>query len=953
MQANITKIIDQYLHGELSADDKTVFEERLADNPELRQELALQQDIHEAAQRASFRADIKHVGRRYRLNRILKMSATGLGIIAIIAMSGYFIQNGLNDSTDVNSTTAQEIALEQAEKLNEFVQFDNVPVQYFSIPEEGDFKLSEEGVLLSVPENAFTLNGAPYSGPSILQYQEAIDAATIIKGNLNTMAGDQLLETQGMFSIQAYTPQGKELQVNPSVGIYVQVPVDECKSGMQLYEGVALKDGTIDWQNPVPLEKIPLSIPMNELDFYPVGYEAKLDETKWKKNKQSRDSLYLSFEVNHGNVAEPINAVINPRAAATHPNGAFRELNSDRATNTDPNVVFFPELEAQFPGGSKALRMYIAKNTKYPQYAILQGQSGTVYVSFTTNQRGKIENALVEESVSPALDKEALRLVNNMPNWVPAQENAMPVRAMHRIPIKFMLEGDQKNQNPYNNLVVSVSSPQFEDVSVASIYPDPQVEPHRQLTSPDISDTNASIDRYPFVSPSKVLALWNSKFNKTNLATREFERRMKAIHSTCSDAVLAKYTRQLSKPISEIDREVSAMGYGVFDAFAAEQIGAVNPGNPHLINLQKFYDQGIKALRKEAKKSNDWEQKLRNQRDLELTKQRNAHSARTIKNKRASGADEKALNTKRILKETRLNGPNRTIRQSPTARPSAAAMFGQFNRTASFTVTRSGSHNLDRPSRFNSPPAFAKILAERDAQLLDQSQVQSKRRIESISGSASDQRQTVTITENGRTSTILYKDFTFEVPNPEKYVKLFGYLFPNKINSYQLIDCANGDFKQSLNGNIIYDVCIVGITKDGYEYFQKQTLNGGDLGTVKMEQLTERDLEASIRQLNGKRISRPAPILGELDWVRAESNNYREQKRRQDMRTFRASVEETIFPCYSAYTGTASNLNQEESNQEAQLIELPTEPRNSSTGNPFIKEIRQVPSPEMDSEMRD
>jgi hypothetical protein len=182
------------------------------------------------------------------------------------------------------------------ETLKEKSPIDNLASEFFFWKGSDSVVLSKEGVLLSIPENAFLLNGAPYSKNAIVQWQEAIDGATIVKSGLSTMAGDRLLETQGMFGIQAYTEKGEKLTVNPKVGIYVQAPVDQYKKDMQLFSGEKGKDGTINWVNPKPLMKIPVPVDMKDLNFYPQGYEAKLDELKNPKEKKYRDSLYLSFD---------------------------------------------------------------------------------------------------------------------------------------------------------------------------------------------------------------------------------------------------------------------------------------------------------------------------------------------------------------------------------------------------------------------------------------------------------------------------------------------------------------------------------------------------------------------------------------------------------------------------------------------------------------------------------
>ena len=51
---------------------------------------------------------------------------------------------------------------------------------------------------------------------------------------------------------------------------------------MQLFDGIKLANGIIDWQNPVPLKKIPVPVDMSKLNFDPSGYEAFLDSKKWK-----------------------------------------------------------------------------------------------------------------------------------------------------------------------------------------------------------------------------------------------------------------------------------------------------------------------------------------------------------------------------------------------------------------------------------------------------------------------------------------------------------------------------------------------------------------------------------------------------------------------------------------------------------------------------------------------
>src|SRR3989338_4939330 len=207
METALTRLIDQYLSGELSSDDRRIFEERMESSEQLRQEVETQRTIQEAAKRAAQRGEIKKVRKGYHLKRLLKWSSIGLSGIALLFTAGYVVSNSMNDPSSVDESLMNE--------LNDLAQINDLPAQYFAIPEEGALVMSEEGVLISVPEGAFLLNGKVYKGATVVQFQEAMKASSIVKAGLSTMSGDRLLETQGMFGVAGFTEEGQALEFNP------------------------------------------------------------------------------------------------------------------------------------------------------------------------------------------------------------------------------------------------------------------------------------------------------------------------------------------------------------------------------------------------------------------------------------------------------------------------------------------------------------------------------------------------------------------------------------------------------------------------------------------------------------------------------------------------------------------------------------------------------------------
>ena len=91
-----------------------------------------------------------------------------------------------------------------------------------------------------------------------------------------------------------------------------------------------------------------------------------------------------------------------------------------------------------FPGGYLAMVNYIRNNVTYPTDAsIYTPKLGSVEVKFIIERDGSVSHAQVARSLDPLLDKEALRVINNMPKWNPGKHNGQAVRVSYNIPVLF------------------------------------------------------------------------------------------------------------------------------------------------------------------------------------------------------------------------------------------------------------------------------------------------------------------------------------------------------------------------------------------------------------------------------------------------------------------------------------------------------------------------------------
>ena len=109
----------------------------------------------------------------------------------------------------------------------------------------------------------------------------------------------------------------------------------------------------------------------------------------------------------------------------------------------------------EFPGGPQAMMDYLMKNVCYPKTAFDANIQGRVIAQFVVDKEGTIRGAHVVKSVDPALDAEAVRVINSMPKWTPGRQNGKVVNVKYTIPVNFQLQGDDKEESAEVRLVTS------------------------------------------------------------------------------------------------------------------------------------------------------------------------------------------------------------------------------------------------------------------------------------------------------------------------------------------------------------------------------------------------------------------------------------------------------------------------------------------------------------------
>ena len=114
------------------------------------------------------------------------------------------------------------------------------------------------------------------------------------------------------------------------------------------------------------------------------------------------------------------------------------EESAEKGPKKSPKKVYdYIEDMPTFKGN---LNQWLLLNMKYPVEAMNKKEQGKVIVQFIVSENGEVSEPKIIRSVSPALDKEACRVVLAMPKWNPGKLKGKPVAVRYMLPISFRLQ---------------------------------------------------------------------------------------------------------------------------------------------------------------------------------------------------------------------------------------------------------------------------------------------------------------------------------------------------------------------------------------------------------------------------------------------------------------------------------------------------------------------------------
>ncbi|MCB0379773.1 MAG: TonB family protein [Flavobacteriales bacterium] len=217
---------------------------------------------------------------------------------------------------------------------------------------------------------------------------------------------------------------------------------------MEKFRGIFFQIGIIvatsltflafEWTTPVYISELPKPIIEIEGDI-----DLELYNDRVKPIKPEIKPIAPKVDPSKINIIKtnPVNPTPDPDPIVD-PDPTFdpNKWTKPEVTDPEPAPIAVAEVMPEFIGGTAKLFEYLGKNLKYPELAKTTGIQGKVFVQFVVDKNGKIKDVKVLQGINALLDKEALRVVSEMPDWKAGKQHGKPVSVIYNLPISFKLK---------------------------------------------------------------------------------------------------------------------------------------------------------------------------------------------------------------------------------------------------------------------------------------------------------------------------------------------------------------------------------------------------------------------------------------------------------------------------------------------------------------------------------
>lgn len=359
------------------------------------------------------------------------------------------------------------------------------------------------------------------------------------------------------------------------------------------------------------------------------------------------------------------------------------------------------------------------------------------------------------------------------------------------------------------------------------------------------------------IDPALIRTIKSSAFAKTFIATKEFEKRIKYIHTLCGkegEDYLNVFINNLSKPLYYSDSICMSIAMGAakqeFRKYYLEKQPGVDLPNRLENKLINYVTKKREIFTKEAKKLAEKQQKQIERELNRIQKFNTKNYATDIKRRTQNFKEEFCINIESAAKQLDIELECSTV----------------------------------PPKKYE----FINILPETHS-IYDLCY--------HVAQSTSSRTSLTYVNPDGKTAEIIYNSVFVRVKDFAAYDNIKGYLIADSISNYEAMQIREEELFQKLNSLLQYKLVVIGIKDKEMHVAYLDRMKPGN-HSVQLKRMSAIEIKELLNKgAENKQIN----WFNEIKRQNTETANYKFKKQLELEESAKRKIQQAIFPCFENY----------------------------------------------------
>jgi periplasmic protein TonB len=284
-------------------------------------------------------------------------------------------------------------------------------------------------------------NGAGFESFFLTSKPSKMNTETILKSDVLDILFDKRNKLYGAYMLRKFYPDRIKKSLAMMLGLVVVFCVfalipRQISNGIAytVVEGPTLVNVLPESKKPAPK---PTAVTVSKSNFNANKF---LDVISIVPDKDSADILNNDLEkFNPGAVTATGNADDPPFdvSESSYPGSPFAPVAKDEPMPDPAIPVENPEVESTYPGGMNALRDFLQRNLINPR-DLEEDEQVSVKIKFIVGYDGTLKRFETVQDGGDDFNKEVIRVLKKMPQWLPGKSRGKNVSVWFTIPVKFV-----------------------------------------------------------------------------------------------------------------------------------------------------------------------------------------------------------------------------------------------------------------------------------------------------------------------------------------------------------------------------------------------------------------------------------------------------------------------------------------------------------------------------------